>query len=138
MRILVLAGLLIALLFASFNLFSFDHMMRVTGVVTAISADSITLDAAEDIREGITIAVLRSTLFIQDGQSVSWRDLKIGAQADVDATSNDHALYAINVVFEKPPSRGHTESAPRPESRSYDAYWRFANCWPSEADWVAG
>jgi hypothetical protein len=137
-RILVLIGMLVALLFASFNLYSFDHMTRVTGLVTAISADSITIDAAEDNRESVTIEVLGSTLFVQDGQTASWRDLRIGAQADVDATINDHALYAINVVFAKPPARGHTRSSPAQQSRSYDAYLRRSHCLEPKTDWLAG
>jgi hypothetical protein len=125
MRTLVLIGLLMALLFASFNVFSFDHITRVAGVVAAISADFITLDNAENMRDGMTIGVMRSTLFIQDGQSVSWRDLKIGAQADVDVTGSEPTLYAIDVVFEKPPARGHTGSSPARELRSYHAHWQL-------------
>jgi Domain of unknown function (DUF5666) len=110
MKILALVGILIALLFASFNFFSFDNISRIKGVVAAISADSITLDAAEDTRSRITIEVSRSTLFLQDGEFASWRNLKVGTQVDVDALTNANGLYAINISFEKQPFHGNTGS----------------------------
>jgi hypothetical protein len=126
-KILALAGISIALLFASFNFFARDDITRITGVVTAISADFITLDVADREPQGTTIGVLRSTLFLQDGQPASWKDLRVGTEIDADATTNSNELYAINVAFEKQPARGHTESSPPRRLRSYDAYWQFGN-----------
>lgn len=139
MKILTLVGILIALLFASFiNFFALDRITRITGVVMAISPDSITLDAADEDRQGITIGVLRSTLFLEDGQFASWKDLKVGAQIDVDAITDSNELYAINVAFEKQPAHGHSESSPQRRPKAYDAFWQLGNrCW-SGANLLAG
>lgn len=99
----------------------------------AISEDSIALDAANQDRQGITIGALRSTLFLQGGQSASWKDLKVGAQIDVDAITDSNELYAINVAFEKPPAHGHSESSPLRWPKAYDADWQFGNrCWSGD------
>lgn len=133
MKILALVGISVALLFASFRSFSPDRITRLTGVVTAVTGDSLTLDLAGDASETMTIEVLRSTLFLQDGQSASWRDLTVGAQADVDASGNGDNLYAINVSFEKQrPFHGHTGASPSRQAQSYDAYWHVGASWRTE------
>lgn len=103
MKMLVLVGIVLALLFASFNFFSLRSITCLTGVVTAISQDSMTVTS--DVPNPVAIAVLSSTLFFQDGKSVPRRELRIGTRVDVYVESTGKELRAIQVSFETQPVR---------------------------------
>lgn len=77
-----------------------EHVM---GTVTAISANSITVQPAGKETQATTISVLSSTMFMKSAAQASLQDLKVGDRVVIEAKENkDDKLVAVSVTFGKP------------------------------------
>ncbi len=79
------------------------NAQMVMGTVTAVSADSITVDAMRmgrmrGSRGPVTIALTPSTKYINDGVDTPVKDLKVGAQVVVNITPNGDKTEATKIV----------------------------------------
>ena len=93
----------------------------VTGTVESISADSITLETARGIPRVLTILLSPSTKLLEDGASVSRKELLVGDRVVVTAKPNADKLEAGSVLISKKPAPGKTAiPMPRRPPR-YDA-----------------
>jgi hypothetical protein len=98
LRIMLLSSVLL------FAMTSFAHNgnEHVMGTVTAISANSITVQST-DKEAKTTVSVIPSTMFMKSGAHVSLKDLKVGDRVVVEAKENkDDKLEAVSVTFGKP------------------------------------
>jgi hypothetical protein len=96
------ALLSIALLFAVTS-FAHNGNEHVMGTVTAISANSITVQPAAKDAKPATVAVVSSTMFMKSSAHASLQDLKVGDRVVIEAKDNkDDKLEAISVTFGKP------------------------------------
>ncbi|MFY9530485.1 MAG: DUF5666 domain-containing protein [Candidatus Acidiferrales bacterium] len=75
---------------------------HVMGTVTAISADSITVQTAAKEPKTTTVSVVASTKFLKSGAEASLKDLKVGDRVVIHAKANGDKLEAITVAFGKP------------------------------------
>ena len=99
LRIMVFSSVLL------FAMTSFAHNgnEHVMGTVTAISANSITVQTTAKEAKTTTISVIPSTMFMKSGAHVSLKDLKVGDRVVIEAKENkDDKLEAISVTFGKP------------------------------------
>jgi hypothetical protein len=99
LRITLLSGVLL------FAMTSFAHNgnEHVMGTVTAISANSITVQSADKEAKTTAVSILASTMFMKSGAHVSLKDLKVGDRVVVEAKENkDNKLEAVSVTFGKP------------------------------------
>jgi ribosomal protein S1 len=90
-----------ALLFAMAN-FAHEGNEHVMGTVTAISANSITVQSSGKEAKTTTIFVVSSTMFMKSAAHASLKDLKVGDRVVVDVKENkDNNLEAVSVTFGK-------------------------------------
>ena len=82
---------------------------HIMGTVTAISANSITVQTAGKEAKTITVSVVSSTKFLKSGANASLKDLKVGDRVVIYAKPTGDKLEAATVKFGKPP---HTEMRP--------------------------
>lgn len=88
-----------------FAIASFAHNgnEHVMGTVTAISANSITVQPTAKDAKPATVAVVSSTMFMKSSAHASLQDLKVGDRVVIEAKDNkDDKLEAISVTFGKP------------------------------------
>jgi hypothetical protein len=91
-----------ALVFAMAS-FAHEGNKHVMGTVTAISANSITVQSADKEAKTTTVSVIPSTMFMKSGAHASLKDLKVGDRVVVEAKENkDDELEAVSVTFGKP------------------------------------
>jgi len=79
------------------------NAQMVMGTVTAVLADSITVDAMRmgrmrGGRRPVTIALTPSTKYINDGVDTPVKDLKVGAQVVINITPNGDKTEATKIV----------------------------------------
>jgi uncharacterized surface anchored protein len=99
LRITLLSSVLLFAM-ASFAHNGNEHVM---GTVTAISANSITVQSADKDAKTSTVSVVPSTMFMKSGAHVSLKDLKVGDRVVVEAKQNkDKKLEAVSVTFGNP------------------------------------
>lgn len=73
------------------------------GTVTAISANSITIQSTGKTPKTTTVSVVSSTMFMKSAAHVSLKDLKVGDRVVIEAKQNkDDKLEAVSVAFGKP------------------------------------
>lgn len=72
---------------------------NVVGAVTAISANTVTVETVGKTRQSLTIALLPTTKFIRDGATVSAKDVKVGAQVVAVVKPNGDKPEAVRIVF---------------------------------------
>ena len=72
---------------------------NVMGTVKAISANSITVETMGKTPKPVTITVLPSTKFTEDGKDTSVKALKIEDRVLVSVRPNGDKVEAIRVVF---------------------------------------
>jgi hypothetical protein len=109
LRITLLSGVLL------FAMTSFAHNgnEHVMGTVTAISANSITVQSAGKEAKTTTVSVIPSTMFMKSSAHVSLKDLKVGDRVVVEAKENkDDKLEAVSVTFGKPQPHSGTDKMP--------------------------
>ena len=82
---------------------------HIMGTVTAISANSITVQTAGKESKTITVSVVSSTKFLKSGAVASRQDLKVGDRVVIHPKRNGDKLEAVTVKFGKPP---HTSMKP--------------------------
>jgi hypothetical protein len=91
-----------SLLFATAS-FAHNGNEHVMGTVTAISANSITVQSTGKEVKKTTISVVSSTMLLKSGGRASLKDLKVGGRVVVEAKENkDDKLEAVSVTFGKP------------------------------------
>jgi hypothetical protein len=95
--------ILVVLTVAFANSASSHSIARITGSVSSISSNSVTLTGAREFPHGVTVELQRSTLFLEDGKAVLWTDVKRGAEVDLAVSVNGDLLSALNLSFENPP-----------------------------------
>ena len=78
----------------------------ITGTVTAISANSITVRTAARTHKMVTVLVVPSTKFLKSGAQASLNDLKIDDQVVIHAKPNADKLEATTVEFGKMSHKG--------------------------------
>ena len=88
-----------------FAMASFAHNgnEHVMGTVTAISANSISVQSAGKEAKATTVSILSSTMFMKSAAQSSLKDLKVGDRVVIEAKENkDDKLEAVSVTFGKP------------------------------------
>ena len=76
-----------------------EHIM---GTVTAISANSITVQSTGKETKTTTVSVVSSTMFMKSAAHASLKDLKLGDRVVVDVKENkDNKLEAVSVTSGK-------------------------------------
>jgi len=73
------------------------------GKVTAISANSITVEIAAKEPKTVTVAITAQTKFVNSGAAASAKDLKVGDRVVIHAKENGKKMEAALVSFGKPP-----------------------------------
>ena len=81
------------------------HEKHIMGTVTAISANSITVQAAGKESKTITVLVVSSTKFLKSGAGASLKDLKVGERVVIYPKRNGDKLEAGTVKFGEPPDK---------------------------------
>ncbi len=75
----------------------------IMGKVTAISANSITVETAAKEPKTVTVAITAQTKFVKSGAAASAKDLKVGDRVVIYAKENAKKMEATLVSFGKPP-----------------------------------
>jgi len=75
----------------------------IMGKVTAISANSITVETAAKEPKTVTVAITAQTKFVKSGAAASVKDLKVGDRVVIHAKENGEKLEASVVSFGKSP-----------------------------------
>lgn len=75
---------------------------HILGKVTAVSANSITVETAGKEMKVVTVLVGAQTKFLKSGSSVSLKDLKVGDRVVIYAKARGDKLEASPVSFGKP------------------------------------
>ena len=78
---------------------------HILGTVTAISANSITVQTVGKESKTITVFVVSSTKFLKSGADASLKDLKVGDRVVIHPKRNGDKLEAVTVKFGKPSDR---------------------------------
>ena len=95
--------LLLSILLFAMTGFAHNGNEHVMGTVTAISANSITVQSTSKEAKTTTVSVIPSTMFMKSGVHVALKDLKIGDRVVVEAKGDkDDKLEAVSVTFGKP------------------------------------
>jgi Domain of unknown function (DUF5666) len=76
---------------------------HIMGKVTAISANSITVETAAKEPKTVTVAITAQTKFANSGATASVKDLKVGDRVVIHAKENGKKTEATLVSFGKPP-----------------------------------
>jgi hypothetical protein len=105
LRVMLLSCVLLFAM-ASFAHEGNEHIM---GTVTAISANSITVQSTGKETKTTTVSVVSSTMFMKSAAHASLKDLKVGDRVVVEAKENkDNKLEAVSVTFGKPAPHAET------------------------------
>src|ERR1700730_982756 len=96
--------------------FAHEGNQHVMGTVTAISANSITVQSTGKAPKTTTVSVGSSTLFIKSAAHASLKDLQDGDGVVVEAKENkDNKLEAVSVTFGKPAPHADMGTMDRPD-----------------------
>ncbi len=98
-----LRNLAITLTLLSLSAFAHDGAHGMKGTVTAVSADTITIESIAQKTE--TIHFDAKTLFIKSGVAVTVKDLKAGERVIIEAHDTDGKMHAVKVRFGKPANK---------------------------------
>jgi hypothetical protein len=98
-----LRNLAITLTLLSLGAFAHDGAHGMKGTVTAVNADTITVESVDKKSE--TIHFDAKTAFIKSGAAATVKDLKVGDRVIIEAHDMDGKMHAVKVRFGKPANK---------------------------------
>jgi hypothetical protein len=93
-RLMMLAAVLV---FTAGMAFAHGNEQHVMGTVTAVTADSITVQTAA--KEPITVYTMNNTKYTKSGATASMKDLSVGDRVVIHAANMNSKLMATQVQF---------------------------------------